>query len=209
MLWPPDAKSWLFGKDPDAGKDWRQEKGTSEDEMVEWHHRLDGHEFEETPGVGDGQGGLVCCSPWGGKVSDTTERLNWPKSWGRARKPGEPPRAAIGRRDCQSALSSACPASLPRPVLPDLDLRPPGSWSPSANSLRVSIRREAALSAANTRLACASAGAGRGGGREGAARADLGHRPRAGGSRRDRLGQQEERRKGSSPGGAGVGREAD
>ena len=61
-------KNWLIGKDPDAGKDWRQgEKGTAEDEMVGWHHRLDGHEFEQAPGVGIGQGGLVCCSPWGPK----------------------------------------------------------------------------------------------------------------------------------------------
>ena len=61
----------------DAGRDWGQEeKGTTEDEMAGWHHRLDGHEFEETPGVGDGQGGLACCSPWGCKESDMTERLN-------------------------------------------------------------------------------------------------------------------------------------
>ena len=77
ILWPPDAKSWLIGKDPDAGKDWRWEKkGTTEDEMVGWHHRLDGHEFEQALGVGDGQGGLVCCSPWGCKELDTTE---WPQ----------------------------------------------------------------------------------------------------------------------------------
>ena len=64
ILWPPNAKSWLIGKDPDAGKDWRQEeKGTTEDEMVGWHHRLNGHEFEQAPGVGDGQGSLTCCSP--------------------------------------------------------------------------------------------------------------------------------------------------
>ena len=75
ILWPPDAKNWLTGKDPDTGKDRRQvEKGTTEDEMAGWHHRLDGHEFEWTPGVGDGQGGLGCCSPWGRKESDTTER---------------------------------------------------------------------------------------------------------------------------------------
>ena len=78
ILWPPDAKSWLIGKDPDAGKDWGQEeKGTTEDEMVGWHHRLDGHGFGWTPGVGDGQGGLACCSSWGRKESDTTEWLNW------------------------------------------------------------------------------------------------------------------------------------
>ena len=70
-------KNWLIGKDPDAGKDWRQEeKGMTEDEMAGWHHRLDGHEFEQALGVGDGQGGLECYSPWGGKEPDMTE-LNW------------------------------------------------------------------------------------------------------------------------------------
>ena len=78
VLWPPDAKSWLTGKDSDAGKDWRQEeKGTTEDEMAGWHHGLEGHESEWTPGVGDGQGGLACCDSWGRKESDTTEQLNW------------------------------------------------------------------------------------------------------------------------------------
>ena len=77
VLWSPDAKSWLIGKDSDAGRDWGQEeKGTTEDEMAGWHHRLDRHEFEWTPGVGDEQGGLVCYSSWGRKESDTTERLN-------------------------------------------------------------------------------------------------------------------------------------
>ena len=78
VLWPPDANNWLVGKDPDAGKDWGQEeKGMTEDEMVGWHHWLNGHEFEQIPGVGDGQGSLVCCSPWGRKELDTTEWLNW------------------------------------------------------------------------------------------------------------------------------------
>ena len=79
ILWQPDAKNGLIGKDPDAGRDWGQEeKGKIEDEMAGWHHQLDGHEFEWTPGVGDGQGGLACCSPWGRKESDTTEtELNW------------------------------------------------------------------------------------------------------------------------------------
>ena len=78
VLWPPHAKSWLIGKDPDAGRDWRQqEKGTTEDEMAGWHHQLNGCELEWTPGVGDGQVGLVCCSSWGCKESDMTERLNW------------------------------------------------------------------------------------------------------------------------------------
>ena len=77
-LWPPDGKNWLIRKDSDAGQHWRQEeKGTAEDEMVGWHHGRDGHEFEQSPGVGDGQGSLVCCSPWGHKASDTTEWLNW------------------------------------------------------------------------------------------------------------------------------------
>ena len=74
MLWPPDAKSQLIGKDPDAGKEGRQEeKGTTEDEMVGWHHQLDGHEFEQALGVGDGQESLACFSPWGHKESDITE----------------------------------------------------------------------------------------------------------------------------------------
>ena len=77
VLWPPHAKSWLIGKYSDAGRDWGQEeKGTAEDEVAGWHHQL-GHEFEWTPGVGDGQGGLACCDSWGRKESDTTERLNW------------------------------------------------------------------------------------------------------------------------------------
>ena len=78
ILWPPDAKSWLIWKDPDAGKDWGQEeKGMIEDEIVGWHHRLDGHGFGLTPEVGDGQGGPVCCGSWGRKESDMTERWNW------------------------------------------------------------------------------------------------------------------------------------
>ena len=78
IIWPPDAKSWLIWKDPDAGKDWGQEeKGTTEDEMVGWHHRLNGHGFGWTLGVGDGQGGLRCYSSRGRKESDMTEGLNW------------------------------------------------------------------------------------------------------------------------------------
>ena len=77
ILWLPDAKNWLAGKDPDAGKDWRQqEKQTTEDEMVGWHHWLNGYEFEKATGVGDGQGSLVCCSPFGRKELDMTEQLN-------------------------------------------------------------------------------------------------------------------------------------
>ena len=78
ILWPPHVKSWLIGKDSDAGRDWRQEEmGMTEDEIAGWHHRLNGQEFGWTPGVGYGQGGLVCCSPWSLKESDTTEQLNW------------------------------------------------------------------------------------------------------------------------------------
>ena len=78
ILWPPDVKNWLLGKDPDAGQDWRwEEKGTTEDEMVGWHHLFTGHESEQTLGIGDGQVSLACCSPWGHKELDTTERLNW------------------------------------------------------------------------------------------------------------------------------------
>ena len=73
ILWPPDAKSWLTRKDPDAGKDWGQEeKGTTEDEMVGWHHRLNGHEFEQVQGDSEGRRSLACCSPWGCKELDTT-----------------------------------------------------------------------------------------------------------------------------------------
>ena len=78
VLWPHHAKSWLIGKDSDAGRDWGQEeKGTAEDEMTGWHHWLDGRESEWTPGDRDEQGGLTCCNSWGCKESDTTERLNW------------------------------------------------------------------------------------------------------------------------------------
>jgi len=78
ILCPPDAKNWLIGKDPDTGKDWRQEeKEMTGDEMVGWHHQLNGHEFEWALGVGDGQGSLACCSLWGCKESDMNEQRNW------------------------------------------------------------------------------------------------------------------------------------
>ena len=78
ILWPSDAERWLIAKDLNAERDWRQEeKGMTEDEMAGWHHRIDGHEFGWTPGAGDGWGGLLCCSPWGRKELDTSERLNW------------------------------------------------------------------------------------------------------------------------------------
>ena len=75
ILWPPNVKDWFIWKDPNAGKYWRREKQTTEDEMVGWHHQLNGHEFEQASGIGDGQGSLACCSPWCCE-SDTTERLN-------------------------------------------------------------------------------------------------------------------------------------
>ena len=79
-------KNWLIGKDPDAGKDWRwEEKGTTEDETIGWHYRHDGHEFEQAPGIGDGQGSLVCCSPWGRKESDMTEWRTWTELGGSPR----------------------------------------------------------------------------------------------------------------------------
>ena len=78
ILWPPEAKNWLIWKDPNVGKDWRREdKGMTGDEMVGWHHRLSGYDFGQTPGVGNGQGSLLCCSPWGCKELGTTEWLNW------------------------------------------------------------------------------------------------------------------------------------
>ena len=80
ILWLPDMKNWLTGKDPDAGKDWRQEeKETTEDEMFGWHHGFNGCEFEQVPGIGDGQGGLACCGPWGHKESEMTKWLDWTK----------------------------------------------------------------------------------------------------------------------------------
>ena len=78
ILWPPAAKNRLTGKEPHAGKDWKREKGTTEDKMVGWHHGRAGHEFEQTLGVGDGQGSLMCCSPWGSRVGhDWATELNW------------------------------------------------------------------------------------------------------------------------------------
>ena len=100
VLWPPNAKNWLTGKDPDAGKDWRwEEKGMTKDEMVGWHYWLDGHEFEQALGVGDGQGSLACCSPWGRKESDTTEQLNWkPCTWD------------VAEEECGDKCRVICPA---------------------------------------------------------------------------------------------------
>ena len=82
IVWSPDVNNWLIGKDPDAGKDWRREKGMTEGEMVGWHHRCDGHEFEQALGVGDGQGSLVCRSLWGRRVRHNwATELNWRKTW--------------------------------------------------------------------------------------------------------------------------------
>ena len=95
VLWAPDVKNWLIGKDPDAGKDWRrEEKGTTQDEIVGCHHWLNGHEFEQVPGVG-GQGSLARCSPWGCKELDTTEQLNWTEL-----------SISIARWSCHSGLGS-------------------------------------------------------------------------------------------------------
>ena len=92
ILWPPEAKSQLIGKDPAVGKDWMQkEKGTTEDEMVGWCHRLDGREFEQAPGVGDGQGGLACCSPWGCKQTGLSDWRTRNRDWRiRGDFPGSP-----------------------------------------------------------------------------------------------------------------------
>ena len=120
ILWPPDVKNWLLGKDPDAGKNWRQEKkGTTGDEMVGWHHWLDGREFEQALGVGDGQRSLGCCSPWGRKELDMTAWLNWTEP------PGKPhlwyPNQLIQNPRSQPLLlsssytSSQYPPALTRP----------------------------------------------------------------------------------------------
>ena len=88
ILWPPDAKSRLVGKDPDAGKDWRQkEERAIEDETIGWHHQLNGHELGQTPGNGEGKGSLACCSPWGGEESDTPWRLNNNKNYSKSYSP--------------------------------------------------------------------------------------------------------------------------
>ena len=125
--------NWLTGKDPDAGKDWRQvEKGTTEDKMVGWHHRPDGHEFEQTPGIGDGQGGLACCSPWGHKESDMTEWLDWTEL--PRRQAGCAPRFRKPRKTAEKANSeTGWPSS---PHLPSRGPPRPvpattGVWLPS------------------------------------------------------------------------------
>ena len=99
ILWPPDKKKWLIWKDLDAGQDLRQEeKGTTQYEMVGWHHWLDWHEFEWALGVGNGQGSLACCSPWGCKESDTNERLNWTEA-------KKPTKLSVSNYYCNPALT--------------------------------------------------------------------------------------------------------
>ena len=129
ILWLPDVKNWLTRKDPDAGKDWRQEKNTAEDKMIGWHHQFNGHEFEQAPGVGDGQGSLVCCSPWGHKESDTTELLNWLISTPRCSHPLQShffvnpwttayqalPSLGFSRQEYWSGLPFPSPGDLPNP----------------------------------------------------------------------------------------------
>ena len=97
ILWPPDAKNWLTGKDTDAGKDWKQKKGMTEDETVGWYHRLNGHEFEQAPGVDDGQENLACYSLWDHKGAGTTEQLNWTHCGASLEKAGRIGRKRGGR----------------------------------------------------------------------------------------------------------------
>ena len=107
----PHAKDWLIGKDPDAGRDWgKEEKGMIEDEMAGWHHWLDGHESEWTPGVGDGQGGLACCNSWGRKESDMTEWLNWTENQSNIQKEvlGQWPWAQRSAKFCCSQCFCCC-----------------------------------------------------------------------------------------------------
>ena len=136
ILWPPNVKDWLSGKDPDVGKDWRQEeKGTTQNEMVGWHHQLNGHEFAQAPRAGDGQGGLACCSPWGRKESDTTEGLNWTEcgaspAASRVWESGRPRARAMGKVSCTSGLCET-----------------PTAWEPSGRRDQVFNSLEVALQA--------------------------------------------------------------
>ena len=141
-LWPPDAKSWLIGKDPGAGRDWgKEEKGTTEDEMVGWHHRHNGHEFGWAPGVGDGQGGLACCSLWGHK-SDVTEQLNWTDAdihilfrERQTQREWEAERKKKRERDSQRTQGTTQrTVSYPyyRTVIQNRNTSPPGSRTPSS-----------------------------------------------------------------------------
>ena len=122
ILWSPDAKNWLTWKDPDAEKDWRrEEKGTTEGEMVGWHHRLNEHEFEKSSGVGDGEGGLACCSPWGRKELDMTERLTWTEL-----RPG----VTIPSTDNILWFSCVLDRIISFHLIAIWDLSIPGNWAP-------------------------------------------------------------------------------
>ena len=115
VLWPPHVKSWLIGKDSDAGRAWgKEEKGMTEDEMAGWHHWLDGRESEWTPGVDDGQGGLVCCDSWGRKESATTERLNWTESY---KTTGCEWSLYSQSQSCQTSVSALRCVSLPEMII--------------------------------------------------------------------------------------------
>ena len=132
ILWPPAVKSWLIGKDPAAGKDWRwEEKGMTEDEMAGWHHWLNGYEYKQALGDGDGQGSLLCCSPWGCKESDMTEWLNWTagssslnRDWIQAPCIGSVESNHGTPRDVFSAYCSELRFFTPLPVFP------PRPWIP-------------------------------------------------------------------------------
>ena len=135
ILWPPHAKSWLIGKDSDAGRDWGQEeKRTTEDEMAGWHHRLDGRESEWTLGVGDGQGGLACCDSWGRKELDTTERLNWtePLIWCARLTGHESP--FLFKDGALLCAPSGCVAFMDTALGPHSAV---GPWTQSASSLHL------------------------------------------------------------------------
>ena len=150
VLWPPHAKSWLIWKDPDAGKDWRcEEKGTTEDEMAGLHHRLNGHESEWTPCIGDGQGGLACCSPWGPRVRrNWVTELNWteyPKILWSAGDPG----VNIWQLCCPSPRDSTLIvlSDTPHPLPPCLFLGPflGSTPCPLSSTLACSLAPQLAL----------------------------------------------------------------
>ena len=116
LMWRTDS-----GKDPDAGKDWRQEeKGTTDDEMAGWHHWLDWHEFEQSLGTGDGQGSLACCSPWGRKELATTERLNWTSTW---------PKAPEVKWSCSVVFNSVTPWAVAYQAPPSMGFSRQEYWS--------------------------------------------------------------------------------
>ena len=127
ILWPPDVKNWLIWKDPDAGKDWRwEEKRRTEDELIGWHHWLNRHEFEYTPGVGDGQRDLVCCSPWDCKESDMTERWNWTE-----------PQPPVGRHKPQDICSTAACLGRTQTNHQQASTSPGTHWAPTPLASRL------------------------------------------------------------------------